>query len=147
MAMTLKRVLLLLACLGLGSTTFLTASVQDPPKPAPAPAAKSIDVAGKWTMAMVTSMFNANVALEFKQDAEKLTGTYTGRYGQSPLQGTLKKNAIEFVVTIDAEGTTTKMTFWGEVSADGQTITKGTAEIDGLGDVTWSATRAKTSHQ
>ena len=109
--MTVKRLLLFLACLGLGSATFTTLSAQDPPKPAPA--VKSIDVAGKWTMAMVTSMFNANVALEFKQDAEKLTGTYTGRYGQSPLQGTLKKNAIEFVVTIDAEGTTTKMTFWG----------------------------------
>jgi hypothetical protein len=143
--MTVKRVLLLLACIGLGSATFTSTSLsaQDPPKPAPAPAAKPIDIAGKWAMAMVTSMFNANVALEFKQDAEKLTGTYTGRYGQSPLQGTLKKNAIEFVVTIDAEGTQTKMTFWGEVSADGQTIAKGTAEIEGLGDVTWTAGRVK----
>jgi hypothetical protein len=145
--MTVKRVLLLLACLGLGSTTFVTVSAQDPPKPAPAPAAKPIDIAGKWNMAMVTSMFNANVALEFKQDAEKITGTYTGRYGQSPLQGTLKKNAIEFVVTIDAEGTQTRMKFWGEVSADGQTIAKGTGEIEGLGDVTWTAARAKTLRQ
>jgi hypothetical protein len=142
--MTVKRLLLLLACIGLGSATFTTVAAQDPPKPAPAPAAKPIDVAGKWTMAMVTSMFNANVALEFKQDAEKITGTYTGRYGQSPLQGTLKKNAIEFVVTIDAEGTQTRMTFWGEVSADGQAIAKGTAEIEGLGDVTWTAGRVKS---
>ena len=143
--MSLRRLLLLLACIGVGSGTFIRLSAQDPPKPAPAPApaAKPIDVAGKWSMAMVTSMFNANVALEFKQDAEKITGTYTGRYGVSPLQGTIKKNAIEFVVTIDAEGTPTKMTFWGEVAADGQSISKGTADISGLGDVTWTAARAK----
>jgi hypothetical protein len=142
--MSFRRLLLLVACLGIGSATFVSA--QDPPKPPPTPAAKPIDIAGKWSMAMVTSMFNANVALEFKQDGEKISGTYSGRYGVSPLQGTIKKNAIEFVVSIDAEGTPTKMTFWGEVAADGQSITKGTADISGLGDVSWTAARAKSGN-
>jgi hypothetical protein len=138
------RLLLFLACFAVGSATCATVSAQYPPKPAPAPAAKPIDVAGEWNMAMVTWMWNANVTLEFKQDAEKLTGTYNGL---SLLMGRIKKNAIQFDVTLDSrdprKDTPTKMTFWGEVAADGQSIIKGTAEIEGLGHATWTASRAR----
>jgi hypothetical protein len=108
-----------------------------------AAAAAGASLTGKWEMAMVTSAFNATPGLEFTQNGEKITGTYTGRYGSFALVGTLKGKNLEFKTTIDAEGTKTTMTFWGEVSADGQSITKGTAEVEGLGDVTWTARRIK----
>ena len=55
-------------------------------------------------MTLELSIGTANPTLELKQDGEKITGTYTGRYGTSQLQGTLKGRALEFAFQIDAEG-------------------------------------------
>jgi len=108
----------------------------------PAPEQKPLDVAGKWTMSMQMEIGTATPALVFKQAGEKLTGTYTGRYGEYPLTGTLKGKVIEFGFSMAAEGTQVTMSFKGEVAADAQTM-KGEGAIEGLGDVTWTAARAK----
>ena len=50
----------------------------------------------------------------FKQDGEKITGTYEGRYGKSALEGTVKENHVEFTVTVVAEGTTVSGVFAGD---------------------------------
>lgn len=100
--------------------------------------AKPIAIAGKWTMTLELSIGTATPALEFKQDGEKITGTYTGRYGVSALTGTLKERTIQFSFTVDAEGQASRMSFRGEVAADGLTM-RGGATIEGLGDATWSA--------
>ncbi len=76
------------------------------------------------------------------QAAEKITGTYEGRYGKFPLKGTLKKNVIEFSFTMNAEGTDVVMAYRGEVAADFQSM-KGTADLEGMGEATWYAKRVK----
>ena len=101
-------------------------------------------VAGKWAMALEMSMGTGTPTLELKQDGEKVTGTYTGRYGTFALEGTVKARAIEFAVTISAEGQSVTMRFAGEVAADNQTM-KGTASLADLGEATWSAKREKTA--
>jgi hypothetical protein len=106
----------------------------------PTPAPKPLDIAGKWTMTLDLSIGTATPALEVKQDGEKITGTYTGRYGAAPIQGTLKGRALEFSCEINAEGQTAAMNFSGEVAADAQSM-KGQATIEGLGDATWTAKR------
>jgi hypothetical protein len=110
--------------------------------PTPTPSPKPLDIAGKWTMTLELSIGTATPALEIKQDGEKITGTYTGRYGSAPIQGTLKGRALEFACEINADGQTAAMNFSGEVAADSQTM-KGQATIEGLGDATWSAKREK----
>jgi len=108
---------------------------QDPPKPAPT------TVTGKWTMSMdIENMGTATTALEFKQDGEKLTGTYTGRYGAFKLEGTLKARKIAFTVYLVAEGQESTMYFEGEVADDFATM-KGQGSIEGMGAVAWSAKR------
>ena len=102
------------------------------------PAPKPVNIAGKWAMTLELSMGTASPALELKQDGEKVTGTYTGRYGTSPLAGTLKGRALEFTVKLNAEGQESTMSFAGEVAADGLTM-RGSATIEGLGDASWSA--------
>jgi hypothetical protein len=102
------------------------------------------NVAGKWTMTLEMSMGTATPALELKQDGDKITGTYTGRYGTSALEGKLKESNIEFATTISAEGQPVTLTFTGEVAPDGQTM-KGTASLGELGDATWSAKRDKAT--
>ena len=108
-------------------------------KPAPRAAA----VAGKWAMTLdIAGVGPATPSLELKQDGEKITGTYTGRYGTFPLQGTLKGRAITFAFTMNADGTDVSMNFAGEVAEDNVSM-KGTASIVGLGDATWSARKEK----
>lgn len=111
---------------------------QPPPQPAPPPA----QVAGKWTVSLDMDMGTATVTLEFKQVAGKITGTYAGRYGTSPLEGTITGRKMEFVVTTTIEGQASSLWFGGEVSEDGQSI-KGPAELGGAGAASWFAKRAK----
>jgi hypothetical protein len=134
----LPRLLLLLAC-GLTAQPEATSAfaAQDPPKPAP-----PTTVTGKWTMSMdIENMGAATTALEFKQDGEKLTGTYTGRYGAFKLEGTLEARKIAFTVYLVAEGQESTMYFEGEVAEDVATM-RGQGSIEGMGAVAWSAKRS-----
>ena len=101
------------------------------------------NIAGKWIMTLELSMGTGTPTLELKQEADKVTGTYTGRYGTAPLEGRLKGRAFEFAVQMSAEGQTFTLNFAGEVAADGQTM-KGTANMGEIGDATWTAKRDKT---
>jgi hypothetical protein len=112
----------------------------------PAPAAK-VDVTGKWAVVMELSIGTSNPTLVLKQDGTKVTGTYTGRYGESKLTGTIDdKRQLVFQVALSAEGMDVTMFFSGEVSADGQMIAKGVVNIEGLGEGTWVAKKEKSSH-
>ncbi len=117
----------------------LAAQAQKQDKAAPS-------VSGKWTMTLDMSMGVANPTLDLKQDSEKITGTYTGRYGTFPLEGKLKDRAIQFAFTMVAEGVSVTMEFTGEVAPDGETM-KGTATLGDMGDATWSAKRDKTGEK
>jgi len=111
----------------------------------PSPAAKVPDVAGKWTMVMELSIGTSNPVLQLKQDGDKITGTYAGRYGEAKLAGKVGADRqIQFTVSLDAEGSSVTMYFSGEVAADGLMLTKGTCNIEGLGDGTWAAKREKS---
>lgn len=111
----------------------------------PTPAAKIPDVAGKWTMVMELSIGTSNPVLMLKQDGEKITGSYTGRYGDAKVTGKIGADRqLQFTVALDAEGSSVTMYFAGEVAADGQMVTKGTCNIEGLGEGTWVAKREKT---
>jgi hypothetical protein len=114
------------------------------PAPSAAPAAPAVSLAGKWNMALdLPNMGTATPTLDIKQDGEKLSGTYTGSYGTFPIEGTLKARTIEFWFSMTAEGTPVRLSFRGELAADNDTIGKGTGSIEGMGEVTWSAKRAK----
>src|SRR3954471_1379576 len=98
------------------------------------------NVAGKWNLTMELESFTGHPMILLKQDGEKLTGTYEGRYGQSELKGSIKEKEIEFTVSIVAEGMQSQGTFAGKVNGD---TMSGNVSYEGAGDGTWSATRAK----
>jgi hypothetical protein len=126
---------LISALLVVAGAVALVAAQEAPKTPPPS-------IAGKWALTLVTEAFTATTALELKQEGEKITGTYTGRYGSFPLEGTLKGRALEFAFTMNADGTPTAMSFAGEVAADGQTM-KGKATLGEMGEATWTAARPK----
>lgn len=94
-------------------------------------------------MTLELETFTATPALEFKQDGEKITGTYTGRYGAFPFEGKLKDRALAFAFKMNAEGADIQMSFTGEVAADGKTI-KGRVTLSELGEGSWTAKRDGT---
>jgi hypothetical protein len=102
--------------------------------------AEPAKAAGTWNVTLELEVVTGHPVVTLKQDGEKLTGTYEGRYGVSNLAGTVKEKNIQFTVTILAEGTQTTGTFAGTV--DGDTMS-GTVEFEGAGNGTWSATRPK----
>jgi hypothetical protein len=121
----------------------LAARVPAQGKPEQKPDSKATQtVAGKWAMTLEMSMGTGTPTLDLKQDGEKITGTYTGRYGTFDLQGSVKERAIQFSFTMSAEGQSVTMSFTGEIAQDGQTM-KGTAVLGEMGDATWTAKREK----
>jgi hypothetical protein len=103
-------------------------------------AAAPVSVTGKWQTTLEMEVGTASVVLVFKQDGEKLTGTYTGRYGEYPLLGKVADGKLEFVVTIIAEGTETKMYFEGAITNTPQgVLLKGSADLGGMGAAGWFA--------
>lgn len=131
---TLRALTITLAALAL----FTVGTAAQTGKPVEKPAS----VAGKWNMDLQLSFGPASPTIVLKQDDTKLTGTYSGRYGDAPVTGTIKGRAIQFMVKINAEGQDAQMDFTGEVAGDSQSM-KGALQITGLDDATWSATRAK----
>lgn len=102
--------------------------------------AEPAKVEGKWNVLLQLESITGHPVLTLKQDGEKLSGTYEGRYGPSALEGEVKENRIAFVVSFSAEGTTTTGVFQGTV--DGNSM-GGKVEFEGAGSGTWSAVRAK----
>ena len=124
------------------------ALVSAPLSAAQAPAAKALDVTGKWGIVLELSIGTSNPTLVLKQDGNKVTGTYTSsRYGDAKLTGTIDgKRVLTFQVALNAEGTDVTMLFTGEVSADGQLVPKGVVNIEGLGEGSWAAKKDKSQN-
>jgi hypothetical protein len=136
----MKKCMLLVVTLIL--TCTLAAQAQ-PPKSEQKPGGKPpVNIAGNWSMTLEMQMGTGTPTLVLKQDAEKITGSYTGRYGTFALEGTIKERTIVFSFAMAAEGESVVMTFTGEVAADAQTM-KGTAILGEMGEATWSAKRDK----
>jgi len=96
------------------------------------------NIAGAWQFTVELEMGTGRPIVIFKQDGEKLTGTYEGRYGKSNLEGVVKDNDVEFAVTIVAEGQTVVGTYVGKYEADKMS---GEVSYEGGGGGTWTAVR------
>ena len=96
------------------------------------------NVAGQWQFTVELAVGTGRPLVTFKQDGEKITGTYEGRYGKSNLEGTVKENHVEFTVTVVAEGTTVSGAFSGTYENDRMS---GEVDYEGAGDGTWTAVR------
>lgn len=75
----------------------------------------NVEVTGKWNFAVETPAGSGSPKFEFKQDGEKLAGTYEGQLGQAKLTGTVKDNKIEFKFSVEMG----EVTYSGEILEDG----------------------------
>jgi hypothetical protein len=95
-----------------------------------------VDVTGKWAFNVETAAGAGAPTMTFKQDGEKLTGHYTGTFGEADLTGTINGAEINFSFSVDAQGQTIKEIYSGTADKDSM---KGKIVIEGLGDGTFTA--------
>jgi hypothetical protein len=93
--------------------------------------AQSTNVSGNWKLTFETPNGAANPSLVLKQDGEKLTGTYKGRFGEAPLEGSVKAKEIKFTVKVNAQGQEFKLEYAGAVEGD---TMKGKVKFGDMGE-------------
>jgi hypothetical protein len=98
-------------------------------------AALGADVSGSWAFTVETPQGSGTPSFEFKQDGEKLSGTYSGQFGTAKLTGTVKGDHVEFTFEIpDMDG---KVTYKGTL--DGPARMKGDVEYGDVAKGTFTA--------
>jgi autotransporter translocation and assembly factor TamB len=108
--------------------------------PIAAQEAKKIDITGTWEMTVESPQGQMVITANYKQEGETLTGTHVSEMGETPLKGTVKGADIQYTVTIDMGGQ--QMTIVHKAKVEGDTI-KGSADIEGMGSITFTAKRKK----
>ena len=99
-----------------------------------------IDVTGTWAFEVQTDNGTGTPQLTFKQDGEKLTGHYSSQFlGEAELSGTVKGQAIEFVVAANVQGNAVELSFVGTI--EGKDAMKGKVSLAGMGEGTFTGKR------
>ena len=77
------------------------------------------DATGKWVGKMETPGGSRDVVFNLKQDGEKLTGTTSGRGGDTPISdGTAKGDDLAFTVVRNFNGNEFKINYKGKLEGD-----------------------------
>ena len=100
--------------------------------------AQKVDVTGKWVFNVQTDQGSGSPTFTFKQEGEKLSGRYSGLFGEADLTGTVKGNAIQFTFKANAQGTDVDNKYEGTVDKD---TMKGTLDIAGFAAGTFTGKR------
>jgi hypothetical protein len=116
---TMKRSYRLLA-LGLALCLGLAAAVQARAEDKPA------NVAGTWNLTLSSQRGTFNSTLALKQDGSKVTGTITGRMGETPIdKGAVAGDTLTFEVTRETPNGTFTMSYKATVNGDSMKGTGG----------------------
>lgn len=93
--------------------------------------AQTANVSGNWKLTFETPNGAASPSVVLKQEGEKLTGTYKGRFGESPLEGAVKGKDIKFTVKVNAQGQEFLLEYAGAVEGD---TMKGKVKFGDMGE-------------
>ncbi len=88
-----------------------------------------------WEFTVETAQGSGSPSFEFKQEGEKLTGTYSGMFGKAPISGTVKGDEVEF--TFEVSNVDGKVRYKGKL--DGATRMKGEVEYGDVGKGSFTA--------
>ena len=97
------------------------------------------DISGNWEFSVDTAAGSGSPSFVFKQDGEKITGTYTGLLGKADLTGTVKGDQIDFSFKFDYSGQSGVAHYTGTIESAKKM--KGKVEIGDMGEGTWTAAK------
>ena len=95
------------------------------------------DVSGTWKAQVDIAGNQATPEFTFKQDGDKLTGTYKGMLGEAPITGTTDGKKITWTLKANFENTPITIVYTGTLESD--TLIKGTVDFGGQADGTFTA--------
>lgn len=101
-------------------------------------AADTANVNGEWNLTVETPNGTGTPSVIFKQDGETLTGNFKGRFGESPVKGTIKGTDIKFSFTISPQGQDIVVEYTGTVDGDSM---KGKAKFGDMGEGNFTGKR------
>jgi hypothetical protein len=114
---------------------LLSSFVLSPAADAPA---KAADLTGTWDLTIETSQGTGHPVFTLKQEGDKLTGKYTGLFGEADLTGTITADHFTFSFTANIQGNDVKLTYTG--TTEGDTM-KGTADFGGAASGSFTGKR------
>jgi hypothetical protein len=106
----------------------------DPPVPAGL-------AGGKWDVTIKTPGGDFPATANFTEDGGKLTGTFGSQMGEVPVIGTIEGKALKLSIVAKTPQGEITVELSGDV--DGDSIVNGKADIAGMGQMEWTAKRAK----
>jgi hypothetical protein len=126
------------------SASATAAAAPAAPAAAAAPAATAAaatgeGITGKWDVLMDTPAGQMPFSANFVQAGEKVSGTISGPMGEVPISGTMTANALKMDMSVPTPQGDMAITFTGDLGPNGLAGKASTM----MGDMTWSATRAK----
>lgn len=118
------------------------AAAPAPEKAAASTASSSTSGAGgKWDVTLMTPGGEFPATATLTDNAGKLTGTFGSQMGEVAVTGTVEGKAIKMTMVAQTPQGDMTVVMTGDV--DGDSIVNGKAEIAGMGEMPWSAKRAK----
>jgi hypothetical protein len=103
------------------------------------PAIISADITGKWNFEVVFADDRKGTpAFTFKQEGEKLTGTYKGGLGEAAVTGTIKGEDVNFSFKVSQMDKEITVSFTGKVE-DASNMTGTVKATDLLPPGKWTA--------
>ena len=96
------------------------------------------NVAGTWTLMVVTDQGNNDATMTLEQEGDKLKGKAASPEGEFSLEGTITGDDINMTGEFDAQGQMILLSFTGKVDAS---TMKGTLALDGFTFGNWSAVK------
>jgi hypothetical protein len=136
-----KFIVLTNAVLLSAGLSLALAAVQDPQTPPAAkPADKPTTIAGKWNGSVDPGNGPTGFVLELKLDGKKVTGSLTGDYGTSAVDGEFVDDKLTFSITVTTPDGAFTVAFTGTLKDDAIT---GTADLGQMGSFPFKAERAK----
>ena len=98
-------------------------------------------VAGKWDVMIKTPGGDVPASATLTEAAGTLTGTFGSQMGEVAVAGSMEGKAVKLSFTAQTPQGDLAVVMTGDL--EGDSIVNGKAEIAGMGQMEWSATRAK----
>lgn len=104
------------------------------------PDLSKVSIAGKWNMSLEGPQGPMSIAVTFKVDGSKVTGTLVSQMGETALEGQYADGVLQFGITFDGGGGQMQIAFAGKLT-DENTMA---GSLSGpMGEIPWSAVRVK----
>lgn len=100
---------------------------------------EGIDIAGKWDFEVITEQGTGEPKFTFKSDGKKLTGDYSGAFGESTVEGTINGAKVSWTVDGTYNGQDITSEYEGKFTSFDSMM--GTVVFGGQYEAKWTAER------